>query len=333
MLAVVARAFGPPSVLNLEELPDPTPGAGEVLVRVHSVGVNPYDTYMRAGGYALSPEPPYIPGADAAGVVDQIGPDVSGLRPGDRVYIGGTAASRAWGAYASLVVCTPHQVHRLPERLSFAQGAAINVPYATAWRAVFQRAKAERSETIFIHGASGSVGLAATQMARAAGLTVIGTAGTDEGASLIRAQGAAHVLNHREAGYLDQLGLLTNGGPDIVIEMLANQNLDNDLAVLARNGRIVIVGNRGRIEIDPRRIMGKEATVMGIAFWNIAENSIHADMGGFRGWNTAPVVGRNCCWPKGARAPARACRGAGKIALIVNRPSAPELPAAIAIAD
>lgn len=296
MLAVVARAFGPPEVLNLEELPDPTPGPGEVLVRVHAVGVNPYDTYMRAGGYALSPEPPYIPGADAAGVIDQVGQDVSGVRPGDRVYIGGTATSRAWGAYATLVVCAPHQVHPLPERLSFAQGAAINVPYATAWRAVFQRARAERGETILIHGASGAVGLAATQMAHAAGLTVIGTAGTEEGAALARAQGAAHVLNHREAGYLDQLGLLTNGGPDIIIEMLANQNLDNDLAVLAKHGRIVIVGNRGRTEIDPRRIMGKEATVLGTAFWNIAENDlarIHADMArGFEDGTLRPVVGR-----------------------------------------
>jgi NADPH2:quinone reductase len=296
MLAVVARAFGPPDVLTLEEVPDPSPGAGEVLVRVHAVGVNPYDTYMRAGGYALSPEPPYIPGADAAGVIDQVGPEVSGVRAGDRVYVGGTAASRAWGAYASLVVCRPQQVHPLPERLSFAQGAAINVPYATAWRAVFQRAQSTRGETIFIHGASGAVGLAATQMAHAAGLTVIGTAGTDEGAALVRAQGAAHVLNHREPGYLDQLGLLTNGGPNVIIEMLANVNLDNDLAVLARNGRIVIVGNRGRVEIDPRRIMGKEAAVLGTAFWNIPEDDlarIHGGLAkGFEDGSLTPVVGR-----------------------------------------
>ncbi len=296
MRAIRVHEFGGPDVLKLEEVPDPIAGKGQVRVRVHAVGVNPYDTYMRAGGYALSPEPPYIPGADAAGVIDQVGQDVSGMRPGDRVYIGGTATSRAWGAYASLVVCKPHQVHPLPERLSFAQGAAINVPYATAWRAVFQRAQAERGETIFIHGASGSVGLAAVQMAHAAGLTVIGTAGTEEGAALARAQGAAHVLNHREAGYLDQLGLITNGGPDIIIEMLANQNLDNDLAVLARNGRIVIVGNRGRTEIDPRRIMSKEATVRGTAFWNIAENDlarIHADMArGFEDGTLSPIVGR-----------------------------------------
>ncbi len=296
MLAVVARTFGPPEVLALEELPDPTPGPSEVLVRVHAAGVNPYDTYMRVGGYALSPEPPYIPGADAAGIVEEVGEEVTGVREGDRVYIGGTAASRAWGAYATLVVCRPDQVHPLPERLSFAQGAGINVPYATAWRAVFQRAEASRGESILIHGASGAVGLAAVQMARAAGLAVIGTASTEDGAALVRAQGAAHVLNHREAGYLDQLALLTDGGPDIIIEMLANHNLDNDLAVLAKNGRIVIVGNRGRIEIDPRRIMGKEATVRGTAFWNLSDAAvaqIHRDMArGFEDGTLSPVVGR-----------------------------------------
>src|SRR5512143_318211 len=113
MLAIVARAFGGPEVLALEELPDPVPGPGEVLVRVHAVGVNPYDTYMRSGAYAIRPEPPFVPGADAAGVVEAAGEEVTGIAPGDRVYIGGTAAHRAYGAYASLVVCRPAQVHRL----------------------------------------------------------------------------------------------------------------------------------------------------------------------------------------------------------------------------
>jgi NADPH:quinone reductase len=306
MLAIVARAFGGPEVLQLEELPDPVPGAGELLVRVHAAGVNPYDTYMRAGGYAISPEPPFVPGADAAGVVEQAGPEVDGWQTGDRVYIGGTASHRAYGAYASLVVCQPHQVHRLPDRLSFAQGAAINVPYATAWRAVFQRAQATRGETMFVHGASGAVGLAAVQMGHAAGLTVIGTASTPEGAHEVRAQGAAHVLNHRDAGYLDELASLTGSGPDIIIEMLANQNLDHDLAAVAKFGRIVIVGNRGRIEIDPRRIMGKEATVMGTAFWNLSEeetSAIHAAMAsGFASGALTPVVGRELPLADAARA-------------------------------
>ncbi len=296
MFAIVAREFGGPEVLALAEQSDPRPGPGEVRVRVHAAGVNPYDTYMRAGGYAIAPELPYTPGADAAGVIDQLGDGVTGLRAGDRVYIGGTVKNRAYGAYASMVLCHPHQVHPLPERLSFAQGAAINVPYATAWRALFQRAQAVKGESILVHGASGAVGVAVTQMAHAAGLTVIGTASTDEGAALARAQGADHVVNHREPGYLEQVTALTGGGPNVIIEMLANQNLDHDLAILAKYGRIVIIGNRGRVEIDPRRIMGKEAAVMGMVFWNLAGDDlarVHTELGkGFANGTLTPVVSR-----------------------------------------
>ncbi|HVG83038.1 MAG TPA: NADPH:quinone reductase [Vicinamibacterales bacterium] len=306
MLAIVARAFGGPEVLILEEPPDPVPGPDEVLVRVHAAGVNPYDTYMRAGGYAIAPGLPYVPGADAAGVVEQVGETVTGVRAGDRVYIGGTAAGRAHGAYASLVVCRATQIHPLPERLSFAQGAAINVPYVTAWRALFHRAQAESGETVLVHGASGAVGLAVTQLARAAGHTVIGTAGTPDGAELVRAQGADHVLNHREAGYLDQLGSITSGGPDVIVEMLANQNLDLDLTVLARQGRVVVVGNRGRVEIDPRKAMAKDAAILGMSLWSISEDDlarIHDGLGrGFADGSLTPVVGRELPLADAARA-------------------------------
>jgi NADPH2:quinone reductase len=306
VLAIVARAFGGPEMLTLEEVPDPVPGSDEVLVRVHAAGVNPYDTYMRAGGYAINPGLPYIPGADAAGVVDQVGGDVTGLKAGDRVYVGGTAAGRAHGAYASMVVCRPSQVHPLPARLSFAQGAAINVPYVTAWRALFHRAQAEPGQTVLVHGASGAVGLAAVQMARAAGLTVIGTAGSVEGGELVQAQGAHHVLNHREAGYLDHMASITSGGPDIIIEMLANQNLDTDLTILAKFGRIVVVGNRGRVEIDPRKTMGKDAAILGMSFWNVNEADlarIHEGLGrGFADGSLAPVVGRELPLADAARA-------------------------------
>src|SRR5688500_4232038 len=108
MLAIVAREFGGPEVLTLAEQPDPRPGPGEVRVRVHAAGVNPYDTYMRTGGYAIAPDLPYTPGADAAGVIDELGDGVAGLRIGDRVYIGGTVTNRAYGAYASLVLCHPY---------------------------------------------------------------------------------------------------------------------------------------------------------------------------------------------------------------------------------
>lgn len=269
MRAIIVREFGGPEVLQIGELPDPVPVGQQVLVRVHAAGVNPFDTYMRTGNYAIKPPLPYTPGADAAGVIEALGPEARGRQIGERVFTGGTAIHKAYGAYAGYVVCEPHQVHPLPDRLSFAQGAAVHVPYVTAWRALHHRARIQPGETLFIHGASGAVGLAATQIAAAWGLTVLGTAGTAEGLDNVRAAGATAALNHRDADYLDRLTALTHGrGPDVIFENLANVNLDNDLTVMAPGGRIVVVGNRGRIEIDPRKAMGKEGAIVGMALWN-----------------------------------------------------------------
>lgn len=269
MNAILVREFGGPEVLQLAEEPNPAPAAGQVLVRVHAVGVNPYDTYMRTGNYATKPQLPYIPGADGAGEVEAVGDGVDGIVPGARVFFCGTVTHKAYGAYAQKVLCTPGQLHALPARLSFAQGAGVGVPYVTAWRALHHRARLQPGETLFIHGASGGVGIAATQIARAWGATIIGTASTPEGLDLVRQQGAHHVLNHKDAGYMEALQELTGGrGPDVILENLANVNLDNDLTALAFSGRIVVVGNRGRIEIDPRKFMSKDATVTGMALWN-----------------------------------------------------------------
>jgi NADPH:quinone reductase len=292
MKAIVVREFGGPERLTLE---DPAPGAGQVLIRVHAVGVNPYDTYMLSGNYATRPPLPYTPGADAAGVVEAIGSGVAGITVGLRVYILGTSTFKSYGAYAEKVVCEAHQVHPLPDRLTFSQGAAIGVPYVTAWRALHQRARIQPGETLFIHGASGGVGLAATQIGRAFGLMVIGTAGTTEGLALVQAQGARHVLNHRENGYLDKLKDLTAGkGPDIILEHLANVNLDNDLTALGFGGRVVVVGNRGRIEIDPRKVMSKDGAVVGMALWNATpadmSRAFAALDAGFRDGSLTPVV-------------------------------------------
>ena len=271
MNAIVVREFGGPEVLRLEQLPNPTPGPGHVLVRVHAAGVNPFDTYMRTGTYATKPSLPYTPGADGAGIVEAVGEGVTDLSAGARVFFSGTATHKAYGAYAEMVLCEPQQLHALPDHLNFSQGAGIGVPYVTAWRALHDRARLQPGEAVFVHGASGGVGLAATQIAKAWGATVIGTASTPEGLEAVRAQGAHHVLNHRDAGYLDALKNLTGGrGPDVILENLANVNLDNDLTVLAPGGRIVVVGNRGRIEVDPRKAMSKDAAILGMALWNTA---------------------------------------------------------------
>lgn len=295
MQAILAREFGGPGVLRLEQVPDPIAGPGQVRVRIHAVGVNPYDTYMRAGGYAIAPGLPYTPGADAAGVIDQVGDGVDGLTAGARVYLSGTAQGKAHGAYAQFAVCTPDQVHRLPDRISFTQGAGLFVPYVTAWRALFGRANTRAGDQVLIHGASGGVGVAATQFAVAAGARVIGTAGSDDGLAVVRAQGARHAVNHKRDGYLDEITRLTGGGPDVILEMLANVNLDHDLSIVARGGRVVVIGNRGRVEIDARKIMSKDASVFGLTLWGIPADEVRrahdAIIAGLESGALNPVVG------------------------------------------
>jgi NADPH2:quinone reductase len=295
MIAIRAHEFGGPDTLRVDELPEPTPGPRQVRVRLHAVGVNPFDTYMLTGTYPIKPALPYSPGADGAGVVDAVGPDVTSVRAGDRVYIGGTADHMSYGAYRQLVLCTPAQVHPLPEHIPFAEGAAINVPYVTAHSSL-ARANLKSGDVLLVHGASGAVGVATVQLARGAGVTVIGTAGTEEGLALVTAQGAQHAVDHRDAGHVERVQALTGGrGPDAVIEMLANVNLDHDLTMLAPRGRIVIVGNRGRIEIDPRKIMAKQAIVTGFTLWGLTEEArqqAHQALGAALAAGTLrPVVG------------------------------------------
>ena len=269
MKAIRVRAFGDPSVMVVEDVADPTPGPGQVVVNVKAAGVNPVDTYIRSGNYALKPDLPYTPGSDAAGVVELVGPDVDRVKQGDRVYLCGTAAGRAQGAYAQRALCDASQVHALPPLVTFAEGAGVGVPYVTAWRALFDRGRAMPGETVLVHGASGAVGVGAVQMARAAGLRVLGTAGTEKGRQLAREQGAHEVFDHSAAGYEQAIAAGTRGrGVDLVIEMLANVNLVRDLDLIAKRGRIVIVGNRGALELNPRAIMAKDATITGLTMWN-----------------------------------------------------------------
>ena len=292
MRAIVVREFGGPEVMKLEDVPDPAAGPGQLLVRVKAVGVNPVDGYIRSGTYARKPTLPYTPGTDVGGTVEQLGAGVTRFAPGARVY-----AHSAVGGYAEFALCEEWQAHPLPERTSFAQGAAIGVPYATAWRALFIRARARAGETVLVHGASGGVGTAAVQIARAHGLQVIGTAGTPDGLALARAQGAHHVLNHRDADYLQQVRPLTGDrGVDVVLEMLANVNLDKDLEVLARHGRVIVIGSRGRVEIDPRKTMGVDGAILGMTLFNADRPEFHeihsGIVAGLENGTLNPVVAR-----------------------------------------
>jgi NADPH2:quinone reductase len=269
MKAIRVHQFGDPSVMKLESVPERAAGAGQVLVSVKAAGVNPVDTYIRSGVYAFLPTLPYTPGIDAAGTVEEVGSDVTAFKAGDRVYVSGSVDGRGWGSYAEQVLSTVDQVHPLANSLSFAEGAGIGVPYVTAWRALFEKGDARPGEMVLIHGASGAVGVAAAQIARAAGLVVLGTAGTDRGRQLAREQGVGEIFDHTAAGYEKAIVAKTGGrGVDLVIEMLANVNLVRDLELIAKRGRIIVVGNRGALELNPRLIMAKDAVIKGLTAWN-----------------------------------------------------------------
>ncbi|MFL6230954.1 MAG: NADPH:quinone reductase [Pyrinomonadaceae bacterium] len=303
MKAIRVHEFGEPEVLRLEEVNDPQPSETQLVVRVRAAGVNPVETYVRSGAYARTPPLPYTPGSDAGGVVEAVGAQVKRFKVGERVYLAGCVS----GTYAELALCEEAQVHPLPDKISFAQGAALGVPYVTAHRALFGRAGARPGESVLIHGASGGVGVAAVQLARAAGLTVFGTGGTEEGQRLVAEEGAHHVLDHRAPNYLEELMRLTEGrGVDVIIEMLANVNLDRDLTVLARFGRVVVVGSRGRVEIDPRQAMGRDASIHGMTAFNIspAEHvSINAALGaGLEAGTLRPVIGKELPLAEAVRA-------------------------------
>jgi NADPH2:quinone reductase len=295
MRAIVVREFGPPSVMRLQDVADPAASAGTLVVRVRAAGVNPVDTYIRGGAYARLPQLPYTPGFDGAGEVESVGDGVTGWARGDHVFI---AALGAWhGTYAERMVCTPSQVFRLPDHVSYGQGASLGVPAATAHRALFGKAHAQGGETVLIHGASGAVGIAAVQLAKAAGLRVIGTAGTDDGRALVLEQGADTVFDHRDPARVSSIKTVTDArGPDVILEMLANVNLDTDLGLLAPNGRVVVIGNRGRTEIDARQTMGKELTITGMSLWSVPPDEMlriqQALAAALANRTLRPIVGR-----------------------------------------
>ncbi len=303
MKAIVVHEFGAPEVMKLEDFPTPKAGPGQVLVRIHAAGVNPFDTYMRSGIYAVKPPLPYIPGGEGAGVVHGIGEGVTKWKPGDRVYVGHPIT----GTYAEYTLATESQVHRLPERVSYTQGAGIYVGCGTAYHALHHHAKARGAETLLVHGASGGVGIAAVQIGRALGMTVIGTAGSDKGLELVKHEGAHHAFNHRSAGYTDAILKATNGrGVDVVLEMLANVNLANDLKLLARFGRVIVIGSRGDVTITPRELMSRSASVRGFVLWSISEAD-EADMitgleAALESGTVRPVVGKELSLSEAARA-------------------------------
>jgi NADPH2:quinone reductase len=305
--------------LQLEEIATPKPEAGQVLVRVHAAGVNPYDTYMRNGTYAVKPPLPYTPGSDAAGTVESVGAGVTKCKPGDRVY----TAKTLTGAYAQFALALESQVQPLPAKINFAQGSGIWVPYGTAYHALHHFAVARPSQTLLVHGASGGVGIASVQMAHTMGMTVFGTAGTQKGLDLVKREGADQAFDHSKAGYHDEIMKATGGkGVEVILEMAAHINLAADLKMLATGGRVIIIGSRGEITINPRELMGRRASARGFTLWAITaqeESEIHAGiLAGLENGTLHPIVGKELPLKDAPQAHIDILAGGahGKIALI-----------------
>ncbi|PSN35328.1 hypothetical protein C0J52_17146 [Blattella germanica] len=245
MRAVQIQKFGGPETLKIQNIPIPSVGEQDILIRVHSAGINPVDTYIREGAYATLPSLPAILGKEK----------------GDRVF--------AWlpgnGGYAEYVATHKENVFPLSEKLTFSQGAGLYVPYFTAYRALITKCNIKAGEVLLVHGASGAVGIAAVQIAKAFGLVVAGTAGTIEGMELVKKIGADHVFNHKDKGYLNNAVAAIGGqGFNVVLENLANVNLGADLTVLNQHGKVAVVGSRGTVEVNPRSLMLTEGSVIGV---------------------------------------------------------------------
>jgi NADPH2:quinone reductase len=320
MKAIRVKEFGGPEVMQLVEVPDPKPTGAQVVVRIRAAGVNPVDVYMRSGTYPRKPTLPYTPGTDGAGTVESLGPDAAKrFKPGERVYLAGSLS----GTYAELALCEEQFVFQLPAHVSFAQGAAMHVAYATAYRALFQRAHAVAGETLLVHGASGGVGIAAVQLARAAGLRVIGTVGSERGRKLVLDEGAHVVLDHSAPNHFEEALAATGGrGYDLILEMLANVNLGRDLGILAMHGRVSVVGSRGNAEITPRDMMGRDGAIIGMSLWNTPPHElicIHAALvAGLENKTLRPVIGQEIPLAEAGRAHTAIMAGGahGKIVLI-----------------
>ena len=319
MRAIRVHAYGESEALQYEEVPDLTPGLDQILIEVKATGINPVDTYIRSGAYPIKPDLPYTPGSDCGGIVAAAGSDVTQFAPGDRVYTHGSVT----GTYAQYCLCTSDQIHALPEVVTFEQGAALGIPYATACYALVYKAQAIAGQTVLIHGASGGVGTAAIQMARSMGLTVLATAGTQAGLDLVSRLGADHALNHHDTDRMARILALTEDrGVDVVLEMLANVNLATDLTVLADHGRVVVIGNRGSIEINPRTLMAKDASIQGMILMHATpeqKNMIFEEIhNGLLNQTLCPVVGEAMPLTQASRAHEQVISGShlGKIVLI-----------------
>ena len=273
MKILAVEAYGQNAELSVLEAPEPTPGRGEVKVRVEAVGLNPVDAYILSGNYALRPELPFVPGFDGAGVVVEVGSGVEEFTKGQKVFF----LRPQPGAAASFQILASDCVAPLPEGLSFAQGAALGIPYATAHTALRQIGCWHPGASVFIHGATGAVGGAAIdwleywrENTNDAHPPIVASAGTREGLERLLQRPSVSIVDHREADHLEKASEFANGeGFAIVLEMNAHWYLGKVVRLLAIEGRVVVIGNQGESVLNARDLMARHGSVSGVSLFQV----------------------------------------------------------------
>jgi NADPH2:quinone reductase len=238
MKAVVCRSFGPPENLTLDEVADPTPARGQVLIDVYAAGLNFPDVLQIAGKYQFQPPFPFTPGSEFAGIVAEVGMGVSGVKPGDRVM-----ALSGTGAMAERVAVDANAVELIPDTMNFNVAAALGLAYGTSYHALAQRADLHRGEALLVLGASGGVGLAAVEIGKAFGARVIAGASSADKLEIARQHGADVLVNYAEGSLKDKIKELTGGkGADVIFDPVGGDLFDQCARCINWNGRILIVG-------------------------------------------------------------------------------------------
>ncbi|MBI0538518.1 NADPH:quinone oxidoreductase family protein [Roseomonas sp. KE2513] len=266
MRAVVVREFGGIDAVSVEQRPDPVPGRGEVLVRVGAVAANFVDTLVIGGTYQFLPERPFTPGKGPAGIIAALGEGVTGLSVGERVL-----AMAEIGGYAELAVAPANQCYRLPDGMSVEEAASMSLAADTAWFALRERGRVQPGESVLVLGATGAVGIAAIQLAKAFGARVLAGVSSMAKADLVREAGADAVIDlSREPlrdTLRDQVRAETGGaGADVVLDMLGGDPFDAALRALAWRGRLVVIGfAAGRIpSVKANYLLVKNIEVSGL---------------------------------------------------------------------
>ncbi len=265
MKAWVCRRYVDPFELAIEELATPAPGPGQVLIEVAAAGFAFGETLVLNGTYQVKPPLPYVPSNELSGVVRAVGEGVTRFQPGDRVAA--FSFNLHGGAMAEFAVMPQDYVFDLSPRLSFEQGAAFPVNTWTAFNALYRRGRLEAGETLVVHGATGGIGVAAIQIGKAMGATVIATGGDDARLEVVRGLGADHVLNHRTRDIRDSIKELTGGrGADVFVDPVGGDMFEASMRAVAPGGRILVVGfTSGRwSQARTNVLLVKMAAVIGV---------------------------------------------------------------------